>query len=107
MGPPRCTLYPQVCAVCGEPTSDVLVFRQAGDAEQVSALRPAGGPGLAPGHDGVQVELVAGLQLLVRLPERLTAGVCPVGEHVMGKRLDECVCVCVCVCACMCVCVCV
>lgn len=58
------------------PTSDVPVLCQAGEAQQVSALSPAGGQSLTPGEDGVQVELVARPQLLVRLPEVVTAVIC-------------------------------
>lgn len=47
------------------PTSDVPVLCQAGDAEQISTLGPAAGQRLTPGQDGVQIELVTGLQLLV------------------------------------------
>ena len=47
------------------PTCDVPVLCQAGDAEQISPLSLAGGQRLAPGQDGVQVELVTRTQLLV------------------------------------------
>lgn len=57
-------------------TSDVPVLRHAGDAQQVPTLSLAGGQRLAPGEDGVQVELVARLQLLVRLPEVITTRGC-------------------------------
>lgn len=55
------------------PTSDVPVLCQAGDAEQTSTLSQAAWLRLAPGEDGVQVELVTCPQLLVWLPETLTA----------------------------------
>lgn len=47
------------------PTSDVPVLCQAGDTEQISTLGPAAGQRLTPGQDGIQIELVTGLQLLV------------------------------------------
>lgn len=56
-------------------TSDVPVLCQAGDAQQAATLSLACVQCLAPGQDGVKVELVTRLQVLVRLPEVVTAGV--------------------------------
>lgn len=64
-----------ICLFYQMPTSDVPVLCQAGDAEQISTLSLAGRQRLAPGQDGVQVELVTRPQLLVRLPETLTTGI--------------------------------
>lgn len=58
------------------PTSDVPVFRQAGDAEQIPTLSLAGRLRLTPGHYGVQVELVTCSEPLVCLPKLLTAVTC-------------------------------
>lgn len=58
------------------PTSDVPVFRQAGDAEQISPLSLAGWLCLTPGQNGVQVELITRLELRVCLPKFVTAIIC-------------------------------
>lgn len=46
-------------------TSDVPVLCQAGDAQQTATLSLAGVQRLTPGQDGVKVELVTCLQVLV------------------------------------------
>lgn len=56
------------------PTLDIPVLSQAGDTQQIPSLSKAGGQRLTPGEDGVQVELVARAELLVRLPEMITTG---------------------------------
>ena len=54
-----------VCVFYQMPTSDVPVLCQAGDAQQVPTLSLAGRQRLTPREDGVEVELVTCLQLLV------------------------------------------
>lgn len=54
---------------------------QAGDAQQAATLSLAGVQRLTPGQDGVEVELVTGLQVLVGLPEVVAAGVYEDEQH--------------------------
>lgn len=68
------------------PTSDVPVLCQACDAEQVSSLSLAGWQCLTPSEDGVEVELVTWMKLLVWLPETLTAEICEKSCDFKGSR---------------------